>query len=154
MKTLLIQRYNGYLAKHKNDLLLTNEFGVQSFWDFVIKSIKTFGFVEIDFYSVESPKNFKKYTKTDIKRSLHTQLTKGVFSKTETLLLIDYFGFPKEKYLSEQMTLKFPKAKPTGRAWQKEHYNIDHSNKKEVAYKRKKAPARNARKKTTTKKKK
>jgi len=58
------------------------------------------------------------------------------------------------KMLSEQMKLDFniaSRSYPRGKAWQKEHYNIDHSSKSEVKRVRK-VPARNTR--TATKKKK
>jgi len=57
------------------------------------------------------------------------------------------------KMLSEQMKLDFniaSRSYPRGKAWQKEHYNIDHSSKSETKRVRK-VPARNV-KKTTTKK--
>lgn len=51
-----------------------------------------------------------------------------------------------QKKLSEQLKLKFSNRKyPTGKAWQKEHYNIDHSNPREVNRNRS-VPARNVRK--------
>ena len=57
------------------------------------------------------------------------------------------------KMLSEQMKLDFnanTRSYPRGRAWSKEHYNIDHSSKSEVKRKRK-VPARNSRKPATKK---
>lgn len=146
MKTLTIKNLNGYVAKSGNNFIISDEYGQKEFWKLAIKAIKTFGNNEIEFYSIE--KNFKllKYPKTDLKRSLHTMLTKGNFTKSESLLLIEYFNFPKDKYLGEQLKLKFSNRKyPTGKAWQKEHYNIDHSNPREVNRKRS-VPARNVRK--------
>lgn len=57
------------------------------------------------------------------------------------------------KMLSEQMKLDFnanSRNYPTGRAWSKEHYNIDHASKTETKRKRK-VPARNSRKPVTKK---
>jgi len=57
------------------------------------------------------------------------------------------------KMLSEQMKLDFnanTRTYPRGRAWSKEHYNIDHASKTETKRKRK-VPARNSRKPATKK---
>jgi len=87
----------------------------------------------------------KKELKAVFQYALETKY-KG-FTVVEKIALIEIFNIKVTAFLSEQLKIKFPKPKPKGKAWSKEHYNIDHKNKTEVSRKRK-VPARNARKTT------
>ena len=157
MKTLLIDGYQSYAAESSNGFqLITNEpMSLEAFWKFAARSIKTFAPFKLEFYVLHKNMKYSKYTKTELKRGLHRAI-KGQptlnLTKSEIDTLIEYFDFPKDKYLSEQMKIKFSanRSYPRGRAWSKEHYNIDHSSKSEVKRKRK-VPARNSRKPATKK---
>ena len=156
MNTITIEGFNAYACKgQRGSIMICNEMGLQIFWKFAAKAIKKFN-GPLEFYSLTSTMRFAKYSQTELKRGLHRALM-GQYpielTKSELETLLTYFNFPRDKYLGEQMKIKFPTLRkyPTGKAWQKEHYNIDHANKGEVNRKRKK-PAQNAKKTTKSKK--
>lgn len=107
-----------------------------------------------DFFYVSGSK-IKKITKVELKSTFRhaLEMDPKFFTMAEIQELAKIFKMRIDSNLSEQLKIQFKnRTYPRGAAWSKEHYNIDHSNPREVSRKRT-VKARNARKTTTRKRK-